>query len=304
MLMKKILFLLCLSVNVYGQIEPSEYPVAKMDTVKDVYFGTAVSDPYRWLENDSLAATQEWLGKELELSFKYLHKLKNKYRPSVQLKINSYSIFSNIINPASYYFDFLYAKGEIFKYKIDKKDKVEITDCEVSEDNNHIAFSIAHSGSDWNEIYVMSCHFPYHKMPDVLKGMKFINIAWHNEGFFYTAYPQKGNLLKEKNENPSIYYHKLGTEQGEDILLFHDPAHPDGLIYFHSISKGKYLIIYNQYINKDNKPEQQVFTVDFKNSSFFKLDTLIFSKQKASFHIIGIYKNKFLTSTTLNAPAR
>ena len=250
--MKKILLFIILfakAINLHAQDE-LVYPAASIDTAKDYYFGKAVDDHYRWLENDTLQQTKQWVEEELELSARYLDKLKIKYRPEKQLRLNSYAHFGSITKSGRYFFDFildngpenqssLYIKKKINDeprkiidpddYKSGKKDKVTISDFEVSNDNRYIAFSLSHSGSDWNEIHVMSL-YPFHSLDDLVTGVKFSDIVWGNDGFFYKKYHTEGNILKDVADNPCVWYHKISTQQTQDSLVFSDPLHPKAKI--------------------------------------------------------------------------
>ena len=304
-----------------AQIDSSEYPVARMDSVKDTYFGTVVRDPYRWLEDDSTTETKEWIDAETSLSRKYLSKVRKKYNPEKQLMLNDYADYIGITKSGRYYFDFysdgrdgshsLYIKDNMvetgqlivdaYKYKTDSKDKTRFTTISVSEDNKFLAFGINHNGSDWQEIYVTSCTRPFRYTNDKITGVKFSNIAWYKNGFFYMRYPEKANPLKDKNDNASIWYHKLGTDQDEDSKIYSDPGHPDRDIDFSTTPKLNYLVIYNHYRIDDNIGNL-VMTVELNDLSKLKVDTLINSRQAITYYLIGVYKNKFLAYTTQNAP--
>jgi prolyl oligopeptidase len=319
--MRKIIFFLLLSINVSAHRDPLEYPYAKVDSVKEVYFGNIVPDPYRWLENDTLSETKRWIDEEMELSKRYLNRLKARYDPEKQLRLNSHISFGTISKSGRYYFDMLldngienepslYIKKHIHEdgikivdpadYKTDKKDRARITDYKVANDSRFIAFNLSHSGSDWQEIRVKSL-YPFHTREDIIKGVKFSGVVWGKDGFFYKKYPQHGNILQEMNLNSSIWYHKLGTDQNEDSLIFRDPAHPYGHIGIGSVCSGNYLVIDNDYLD-NSKGEKQVMIMDLGESSGHKIDTLISTTQNARFSVIGWYRGKFLVHTTLDAP--
>lgn len=322
---KKILYLLLLSANLSAQT--FTYPVAKMDTVTDRYFGSTVADPYRWLEYDSLENTRQWLREEKDLSEKYLAKLKRKYTPEIQLGRNSYVMLGTIHKSGGYYFDYvttilqeqrvsiyqeektcLYIKKGIndegreivdpsdFKNKVN--DKVRITDFAVSPDNTYLAFSLSRRGSDWQEIRVKDIK-SFRNEADVVTGVKFSSIGWSNDGFFYLRYPQKGDIYKEVNTDAAVWYHQLGTEQTEDKLIYADPEHPHANVRFNVT--GRHLIIYNS-ASSSNIPEVRVLKMDLSKPFPANIDTLIYTHNAGYYAVIGMYNKRFLVNTTFNAP--
>jgi prolyl oligopeptidase len=308
------IFLLFLSVRVHAQSDTWEYPQALRDTVVDNYFNTKISDPYRWLENDTLESTQQWVQDELKLSNWYLNKVRKKYNQETQLKNNSFYTYGTRIKQGKYYFDFirhsaddapsLYIKKKIRQeatvvvdpvdYANGRRDRAKIAGFTVSNDSKYLAVRISHSGSDWNEIYVKSL-FPFRRLDDVVTNVKFCDVQWGKDGFFYLRFPQTAQLLKDKNENPSVYYHKLGTLQAEDRLVFTDSIYAQNSIRFHSVDTGNYLVIYHWA-----GPKQYVLTLNIKDSLATKFDTLIATTNDCKYDVVGRYKNEFLVKTTQN----
>ena len=316
--MKKIIALFFISINAFAQNASFNYPIARADSTKDNYFGQTVYDPYRWLETDTLTETKEWVSEENEYSADYFKKFRNKYFLEDQLHLNAQYSFGTIRRSGIYYFDFirettednacLYIKKEIDdigkkivdpnRYKAGKSDKVAINEFKVSDDNKYLAFSLSYNGSDWHEIHVMSL-YPFHDQDDEITGVKFSNISWYKDGFFYTRYPVNGNALLDKTINPAIWYHKIGTTQDLDQLIFEDQKFSESAISFKKISDKheSYLII--NHFNADNN---MVLAINLQgNFLHWKMDTIIASRQKAAYDIIGIYNNKFLAHTTLYA---
>lgn len=312
--MKYIIFLLFLSTTVHAQSDTWEYPEAFRDTIADDYFNAKINDPYRWLENDTLESTQQWLQSELKLSNWYLTKVRRKYRQETQIKINSFFSYGTRIKEGKYYFDFirnsmsdlpsLYIKKKIRQegtlvvdpsdYANGRNDRAKIAGFSVSNDSKYMAFRISHSGSDWNEIYVKSL-YPFRKLDDVVTNVKFSDVKWGKDGFFYLKYPPTAQLLKDKNENPSVYYHKLGTLQGEDRLIFTDSLYAHNNIGLQSVDTGNYLVIYHRAGDL-----QYVLTFNIKDSVTTRPDTLIMTKNDCQYRVVGRYKNKFLVKTTQN----
>jgi prolyl oligopeptidase len=300
------------------------YPVAHVDTVWNKYFETTVGDPYRSLEYDSLPATQQWIHSQAELSDKYLKRLKNKYNPERQLKLNSYHRFGTMIKSGKYYFDYiretvggnsnLYIKSKIDewryigdkvvdaeKYKKKSDDKVKIKNFEVSEDNKYIAFALSYNGSDWHEIHVKTL-YPFRNTEDVITQVKFSNIVWSGQGFFYTKYPFDGDILKSENKNAAIWYHELGNDQEKDKLVYDNKQFPTAKISFKKLKNSNYLIISERTKTKTGREKDKVITVNLNGGYPYVYDTLISSTSGDDFTVIGMYKNKFMVNTTLDAP--
>lgn len=316
--MRLFFCLMLLTTQSLAQSFPEDYPVAYQDTtIVDDYFGIKVADPYRWLENDTLTETKKWIGDEQHLSEKYLYKISSHYLLDRQLKKNGSYSFGTIGRDGIYYIDrisigdqpsLLFIRKRINApkdlavdprdYNNGSKDVVRIGSYAVSKDNKYLAFEISHSGSDWKEIRVETI-YPFHTLKDVIKDVKFSNIVWHDDGFFYQRYPEVKNLLKDKNINPSIYYHRLGTEQSQDIFIYKEQyLTPD--FSFYTVGKGKYLIIESFY-NKNGIDEQKILAMHL-DDSLRKTDTLLLSNQRSGFSVIDVYNDKFLVETTLQAP--
>jgi prolyl oligopeptidase len=239
------------------------YPESRQDDVKDTYFGTEVADPYRWLEDDNSAETAEWVKKQNELTFKYLSNI--PYRDQIKdrlLKIWDYPKMSAPINQSNKYFYYrndglqnqsvLYYKETIRGAEIelldpnllDKEGGISLSTIAVSEDGKYLGYAISKAGSDWQEIFIRDIE-TMEDLDDHLEWVKFSGIAWYNDGFFYTRYPEpvKGQELSGVNTDSKIYYHKLGTKQSEDKLIYEDKTNPEIGFSAGVTDSKKYLII-------------------------------------------------------------
>jgi len=246
------------------------YPAAPTSDVVDDYFGMKVADPYRPLENDTAAATLAWVEAENAVTNGYLSKI--PFRQALRKQIESYNNYTKQGAPfrwedSKYYF---YRneglKNQSVLYRMDTlgdeptvvldpntlsdDGTVALTGISMSKDGKHIAYTISRSGSDWTEIYVIDAE-TLKPLPDHIEWAKFTGAVWRTDGidgakgFFYSAYPrpEAGKEFSNANENHNIYFHKLGTPQTEDTLVFSDPAHP---LHFHSAyltNDERYLIL-------------------------------------------------------------
>ncbi len=230
------------------------YPAAPTDsTVVDNYFGTEVKDVYRPLENDTSAATAEWVEAENKLTQDYLSKIpfRNKLRDRIT-ELNNYKktgLPSKWKDGKYYYYendglqnqsvlyrtDKIGGKGEVFldPNKLSDDGTVALTGLSVSNDGRYVAYTISRSGSDWTEIYVMDTKTG-ELLPDHIEWAKFTSASWKGDGFYYSAYPrpEAGKEFSNANQNHQIYYHKLGTAQSEDKVAYEDAAHP---FHFHHV---------------------------------------------------------------------
>lgn len=234
--------------------ENLKYPQAPVDTtVVDKYFDIEVADPYRPLENDTSAQTAKWVNEENALTQAYLEKI--PFRKDINKRLTSLNNFSKKGIPSKhtdgyYYFyennglqnqsvlyrtkDISADSAEVFldPNKLSEDGTVALTGISMSNDDKYTAYTISRSGSDWTEIYVMDTATG-NLLPDHIEWAKFTGAQWHGNGFYYSAYPrpENGKEFSNANENHRIYYHKLGTPQSDDVLVYEDAAHP---FHFHS----------------------------------------------------------------------
>ncbi|MBQ3845423.1 MAG: S9 family peptidase [Bacteroidales bacterium] len=242
-----------------------EYPKAERDeTVVDDYFGTKVADPYRWLENDTSAATLAWVEAERALTDEYLshiplrETLKNRLTeiadyekygvPSKRFGKYFFSKNDGLQNQSVYYMqDAEGGEPEVLldPNTLSEDGTVSLGGMSMSHDGKYLAYTIQRSGSDWVEIYVKDIATK-ELLPDHIEWAKFTGADWYKDGFFYAAYdkPVAGKEFSNVNENHKIYYHKLGDPQEKDQLFYENPAQPR---YFHGVSvtdDERYMFLY------------------------------------------------------------
>jgi prolyl oligopeptidase len=290
------------------------YPFAQKQQTSDDYFGTLVADPYRWLENDTSAQTEEWVRQQNDLSKKYLAKLLNKYPFENQLHFNSVINFGSTHKMGAYFVSFmmdetqktssLYLKKSIIEspdlaidpadYKKESSDIVKITGYSISMNNKYIAFGLSYNGSDWNEIRVKSI-YPFKKLADRLKWVKFSSIEWKGDGFFYCTYDSvnQSDVLTAITRNPKIYYHQLGTPQNQDRLIFKDTTNANAGLQFSVMDKERYLVI-NHRLSYKGKSYNKVSFIDLKTDSQAVTDLILSNNY---YNVIGVYNGKFLVSS-------
>ena len=230
------------------------YPEARQDTsVVDDYFGTMVADPYRWLENDTSAETNAWVQAQRAVTDAYLSQI--PFRSAIKDRLTQLMNYERYSVPSKRFGRYLFSKNDGLQNQSvlyiqngpDAKPEVLLDPNQLSEDGTvafgggsqsndgkYFAYTIQRSGSDWVEIYVMDIE-TRELLPDHIEWAKFTGASWFQDGFFYSAYdaPKKGKEFSNVNENHKVYYHKLGTEQKKDKLVYENRNEPR---FFHSLS--------------------------------------------------------------------
>ncbi len=234
------------------KIKAKPYPVARIDSaVVDDYHGTLVSDPYRWLEDDNSAETAAWVQAENAVTQDYLGQI--PYREQIKARLTELYNYPKEGTPkkqGEYYFFFkndglqnqsvlyyqqdLGGDAQVFldPNSLSENGTVALGGISFSKDNKYMAYTLSASGSDWVEIRVMEVA-TRRLLDDHIRWVKFSDAAWGKDGFYYSRYdaPKAGtSAYSAKNEFQKVYYHKLGTPQERDVLIYEDRQHP--LRYF------------------------------------------------------------------------
>lgn len=258
-----------------------DYPMTRKDNTKDVYFGHEIADPYRWLENDTSAETAEWVKAQNKATRGYIDKIADRKsienrlkeiwqfeRKSAPMKKGDYYFYSKndgLQNQAIYYRTAsLDEPGNVVldPNQLSDNGTVALSVFSVSPDGKYLGYGIARNGSDWNEYYVKDLD-KGENLNDHLMWIKFSGIEWYNDGFFYSRYPQpeEGNELTAANVDNAVYYHKLGTDQSEDKLIFQDPVNRERSFGSYVTDDKKMLIISVSTSTTGNA----IYTLDLEN---------------------------------------
>jgi prolyl oligopeptidase len=240
--MKKIILILVITTTVgsYGQKQNNvKYPQTKKGETVDLYFDTKVNDPYRWLEDDKSAETAAWVKAENEVTYDYLSKI--PFRAALKDRLQKLWNYEKIGSPStegsfSYFFknnglqnqSVLYRKDAAGKEEIfldpntfSKDGTTSLGEMDFSKDGSKMAYSISEGGSDWRKVIIMDA-LSKKIIEDTLVDVKFSGLSWQgNEGFYYSSYDKpKGSQLSAKTDQHKLYFHKLGTSQKEDQVIF------------------------------------------------------------------------------------
>ena len=219
---------------------PMNYPETRKGDVYDEYFGTRVDDPYRWLEDDLSEETAEWVRAENEVTSAYLSEI--PVREGLRSRLEELWNYEKIGAPFeegdySYWYrnDGMQNHYVLYRKKGDGPEEIfldpngfsedgttSLSGVSFTEDGSMIAYQISEGGSDWRKVIVMRTEDGA-IIEDTLRDVKFSGLSWlGNEGFFYSSYdkPEEGSVLSGKTQQHKLYFHRLGTQQAEDELIF------------------------------------------------------------------------------------
>lgn len=266
-----------------------KYPETKEVAIKDDYFGTQVADPYRWLEDDRSAETKAWVIAQNEVTQKFMAQI--PYRNDIKARLThlmNYEKYSQPFKEGSYTYFYkntglqnqsvLYRQQdggdpEIFldPNTFSKDATTSLSGIDFSKDGSLCAYQLSAGGSDWTNVVVMKTE-DKSLLADTITDVKFSGIAWKgNEGFYYSSYdkPVAGSQLSGLTQYHKLYFHKLGTPQKEDVLIFGGEKTPRRYVGAGLTEDERYLIISaanttsgNELYIKDLKtPNSAIITV-------------------------------------------
>ncbi|MFK5957538.1 MAG: prolyl oligopeptidase family serine peptidase [Lutibacter sp.] len=320
--MKKFLLLTMAGVFMFSckNSEPKKgnvqlkYPTTKkVDTVTN-YFGTEVKDPYRWLEDDMSDETAEWVGEQNKVTFNYLSKI--PYREELKSRLEKLWNYEKIGAPFkegdyTYFYKNNGLQNQYVIYRHQENEKPEVFldpntfskdgttslgGLSFSKDGNTVAYAISEGGSDWRKIIVMDAISKEIK-EDTIVDVKFSGMSWRgNEGFYYSSYEKpKGSELSAKTDQHRLFYHKLGTKQKDDPIIFGETQkyrYVNGLVTedgrFLSITASKSTSGNELYLQDLSKSNSKIIPV----IQGFDYDTYVLDNQDG----------KLLLVTNLDAP--
>ncbi len=295
---------------------PFSYPVtAKDTTIKDNYHDLIVADPYRWLENENSSETKKWIKAQNQTTFSYLNEI--PFRDAIEERLHkiwNYERFSTPIKKGeNYYFfknDGLQNQSILYvQESLEGKAKLVLDPNTFSKDGTssmgnfsfsnkgaYLAYEISEGGSDWRTIRIQDLNNDK-TLDDELKWVKFSNIAWHKYGFYYSRYPDvlDDKALSDKNEFHQVFYHKLGTPQTDDELIFADRAHPNRGMTAHTSEDERYLII--EVWESTSGNALYIKDLSIKDSEFIP----IVETFDSNFKFVDLVNNRLLILTNYKA---
>lgn len=304
--------LLCIAVFIAGTAQSQfKYPPTAKQDQKDTYFGTEISDPYRWLEDDRSAETGQWVKEQNVVTENYLKTI--PFRDNLKKRLTQLWNFPKSASPfkaGKNYFVYtnnglqnqfvlnilrgsISAKPEVFldPNTMSADGTTNIGTISVSNDGKYMAYAFSKAGSDWQEINIKNT-IDGGMLTDKVEWVKFSGIAWRAGGFFYSRYdkPDEKNVLKGQNEFQKIYFHIAGTPQSVDQLIYEDKAHPQRNFGAGTTDDEKWLIISgsegtsgNNVIVKDlETPDTKFVTL----VSDFEYDNAVVDNEGSNFFIL------------------
>ena len=217
------------------------YPTTDKGTQVDVYFGDSIADPYRWLEDDRSPETEAWVKSQNEVTFGYLNSI--PYREDIKSRLEKLWNYEKISAPTkkgdyTYFYknDGLQNQSVLYRQKDDSDPEIfldpntfaedgttSLGSVSFTKDGSKVAYAISEGGSDWRKIIVMNAETK-EIVEDTLVDVKFSGMAWQgNDGFYYSSYDKPdGSELSAKTDQHKLYFHKLGTDQKDDKVVFGD----------------------------------------------------------------------------------
>ncbi len=259
------------------------YPETHKVDIADDYFGRKVNDPYRWLEDTESDETAKWIAAQNEVTQAYLRSLPQ--RELMRQRLEELWNYERYGLPAKKGDVYLYShnnglQDQNILYKADTLDAprqvlidpnklsadgtVALAETSSSDDGKWLAYGLADGGSDWRTWKVRDVASG-NDLPDVVQWVKFSSIAWKPDGsgFFYGRYaePIEGAELTGTNENQRMFFHKLGEDQSQDILVLERPDEPKWGFSPVVTDDGRYLVIQNW---KGSEPKAQIFIKDLR----------------------------------------
>ena len=298
---------------------PVDYPKTnKTDTI-DNYFGQSVADPFRWLEDDRSKETEAWVKSQNETTNKYLKNI--PYREALKERLTTLWNYEKIGSPFkegdyTYFYknDGLQNQYVIYRYKTGddpstaqvfldpntfKEDgTISLGGISFSKNGKILAYAISEGGSDWRKILIMNTETK-EIIEDTLVDIKFSGMSWFkNEGFYYSSYDKpKGSELSAKTDQHKVYYHKLGTKQSEDQLIYGGTvAEKHRYIYGGVTEDNHYLVITPRVSTSGNKLYIKDLTVE--NAPLVE----ILGHTNSDSNIIENVGSKLYIMTNLDAP--
>ncbi len=275
-------FLICMlfALTVFAQTK-LDYPKTKKVDQMDDYHGTKVSDPYRWLEDDNSEETKKWVEAQNKVTFGYLNTIPEREKIKKRLtELWDYEKYSAPFEEGGKYFyyknnglqnqsvlyvaDSVNDEGRVLldPNKLSEDGTTSLAGIAVSDDGKTLAYGISVAGSDWREYYFMDIESGK-KLPDVLKDIKFSGMSWtkDGEGIFYSRFPRTDDSAKltRINYNQKLYYHKLGTPQSEDPIVYQRPDDKEMGVGGGVSEDGRWLIV---YITKGTSPKNMIYYKD------------------------------------------
>jgi prolyl oligopeptidase len=302
-----------------------QYPPARKSDVVDDYHGTKVPDPYRWLEDPDAAESRAWIEAENRLTNAYLAAIPARVAIRERLtKLWNYPKYGAPFRKAGRYFFFkndglqnqsvLYQQASLAATPealldpnlLSADGTVAVSTVAVSEDGRLLAYGTSASGSDWEEFRVRDVATA-RDLPDHLKWVKFSGASWTKDGagFFYSRYPEPADkALTDVNRFQRLYYHRLGADQAQDVLVYERPDQPDWGMNAEVTNDGRYAVL-QVWLGTDRR--NRVYYLDLRDAKHPRVTgdvVRLLDEFDASYAFVGNDGPLFYFLTDLDAPRK
>lgn len=304
-----------------AQLKPTErplmtYPETKKNDIKDNYFGTEVADPYRWLEDDRSDETKAWVKAQNAVTQSYMSQI--PYRNEIKARLThlmNYEKYSQPFKEGAYTYFYkntgLQNQSVLYRQKeggepeifldpntFSKDATTSMAGIDFSMDGSICAYQLSAGGSDWTNVVVMKTEDKT-IIGDTLTDVKFSGVAWQgNEGFYYSSYdkPTAGSQLSGLTQYHKLYFHKLGTSQKDDVLIFGGERMPRRYVGAEVTEDERYLVISAANTTSGN----ELYIKDLKTPGSFVIN--IVDNFDKNHSLIDNDGSKLFIYTNLNAP--
>ena len=302
-----------------------QYPAARKSDVVDDYYGTRVPDPYRWLEDPDSPESRAWIEAQNRLTAAYLAEIPARDTIRQRLtKLWNYPKYGAPFRKAGRYFflknDGLQNQSVLYKQAsleatpetlldpniLSEDGTVALSTLAVSDNGRLLAYGTAASGSDWEEFRVRDV-VTARDLPDHLKWIKFSGASWTKDGagFFYSRYPEPTDkALTDVNRFQRLYYHRLGTDQAQDVLVYERPDQPDWGMNAEVTDDGRYAVL-TVWLGTDRR--NRVYYRDLKDPRHPRITgevVRLLDDFDASYAFVGNDGPVFYFLTDLDAPRK
>jgi len=296
------------------------YPVSRRGEQVDDYFGMKVTDPYRWLEDETSAETKAWVDAQNSVTFAYLDKI--PYREKLKARLTQLFNYPRISAPFHRGNTYFYTKNDGLQnqsvYYISKGENGAaevfldpnkfspdgtsvLSAFSLSTDGQYLAYGISEGGSDWVTLNVMEVG-SRKKLVDEVKWMKASGVSWQGDGFYYSRYPEpaKGKELSSVNQFQTVYFHKVGTPQSADVLVYEDKEHPQRFQSVDTTEDERFAILNVSERGKGKKGNALFYRDVSKGETSFA--PIVAEITDDNFGVIDNVGDKLLIRTNKNAP--
>lgn len=303
------------------------YPPSRRGEVVDSLHGTTVADPYRWLEDLNSSETGAWIDAQNRLSSSFLSKL--PVRETLRSRLTSLMDFARVTLPTRLDNGVLFYRRNSGLQKqfvvmarsspgtppriildpntLSPDGSVALAQFEPSPDGRHVAYALAPGGADWQDVRVRAVRSGV-DLPDLLRWVRFSALAWTKDGkgFFYSRYPAaaESDKLSAALEHQKIYYHRIGTEQSADVLVYERPDNPTWFLHATVTDDGRYLVV---YIARGADSRNRLFIADLGDPKAPDISApvrALVDTDDGEYSVIGNVGNTLYLRTDFGAPRR